>query len=45
MSYEKPEILAENQGQGSFAAGCPERVGSGGDGCGSSCSGSCEIRQ
>jgi len=23
MAYEKPEVLAQNAAQGSFAAGCP----------------------
>lgn len=25
MAYEKPEVLAQNSPQGSFAAGCPEK--------------------
>ena len=24
LSYEKPEVLAQNEEQGSFAASCPE---------------------
>lgn len=32
MAYEKPEVLATNNPQGSFAAGCPEK-GRGGPTC------------
>jgi hypothetical protein len=39
MSYEKPQVVAMNQPQGSYAAGCPEKTGSG------MCSSSCEIRK
>ena len=38
MTYEKPEVLAQNAPEGSFAAGCEVK---GGD---SPCSIMCEIR-
>jgi len=41
MSYEKPQVLAMNQPQGSYAAGCPEKNSSSSSGCTSNC----EIRK
>jgi len=38
MSYTKPKLLAENQPERSYSAGCPEREGGW-------CSIRCEIRQ
>ena len=29
MKYEKPEVVAQNSNNGSFAAGCPEKNASG----------------
>jgi len=39
MEYKKPEVLAQNASQGSFAAGCPEKTG------GAYCHAPCEIRK
>ncbi|WP_256487840.1 MULTISPECIES: hypothetical protein [unclassified Treponema] len=33
MKYEKPEVVAQNSNNGSFAAGCPTNK----DGCSSNC--------
>ena len=37
MVYTKPEVLAQNSAQGSYAAGCPEKL--------SKCVSFCEIRK
>jgi hypothetical protein len=37
MTYKKPATLAQNARQGSFAMGCPEKIGR--------CSTSCETRK
>jgi hypothetical protein len=44
MAYTKPVVLAQNGKQGSFAAGCPTNVNSGG-GAGSNCCRGCERTQ
>jgi hypothetical protein len=37
MVYTKPKVVAQNSAQGSYAAGCPEKIGS--------CKTSCETRK
>ena len=39
IAYEKPQLIAKNNPQGSYAAGCPSELRSGGG----LCNGSCEI--
>jgi hypothetical protein len=33
MKYSKPVIVAQNSKQGSYAAGCPEKMGKCNHGC------------
>jgi len=37
MAYKEPDVLAQNSKQGTFAAGCPEKIGK--------CNSHCEIRR
>jgi hypothetical protein len=33
MAYKKPEVLAQNEAQGSYAAGCPSEATGGSNPC------------